>query len=82
VIFAAGLKLAGVPTVAPSIAGVSTRSMWTGLMVPSLKPVSVPLPEFSVSTRLLMGSTAMAPKMVSVGTGLVEVGNLPALPLR
>src|SRR5713226_10163060 len=42
-------------------------------MVPSLKPVSVPLPEFSVSTRLLMGSTAMAPKMVSVGTGLVEV---------
>ncbi len=61
VIFAAGLKFAGVVTVESSIAGVSTRSMWTGLMVPSLKPVSVPLPEFSVRTRLLTGSTAMAP---------------------
>src|SRR5216684_2425025 len=73
VIFAAGLKFAGVGTVESSIAGVSTRSMWTGLMVPSLKPVSVPLPEFSVRTRLLIGSTAMAPKMVTLGVGLVEV---------
>src|SRR5260370_27483780 len=64
VIFAAGLRLAGVGTVESSIAGVSTRSMWTGLMVASLKPVRVPLPEFSVRTRLLTGSTAIAPEIV------------------
>src|SRR5260370_17747358 len=38
-----------------------------------LKGVRGAVTDFSVRTRLLTGSTAMAPKMVRLGAGLVEV---------
>src|SRR5713226_2137187 len=40
-------------------------------MVPSLNPVMLLLPEFTVRTRLLTGSTAMAPGIVTL-VGVVE----------
>src|SRR5260370_29357446 len=40
-------------------------------MVPSLNPVMALLPEFTVRTRLLTGSTAMAPGIVTL-VGVVE----------
>src|SRR5467141_863033 len=72
VIFTAGARFAGVVIfVGSSMPGVATRSMCTGLILPSLKPVRVPLPEFTVKARLLTESTAMAPGMDTF-VGVVE----------
>src|SRR5258708_25011094 len=59
VIFAAGLKFFGGGIVESSIAGVSTRSILTGLIGPSLKPGSVPRPQVHVRAQLLKGSTGI-----------------------